>query len=541
MNDHPESLSSYYTASHRNVLLVTIAIFLQVFLSALDTTIVGTAMPTVVAALGGLNLYSWVFAAYMLTSTVATPIAGKLSDQLSRKRLYLFGIAGFVISSWLCGVAQNMVMLIIFRAFQGIAGGTMFAVSLSLIAILHPPEKRGRMQGSLSSVWAISSLFGPLLGGFVVDHFSWRWTFYLNLPLGLVAWLFVKWHLHEPGRRAEGRGQRAEGEEQSAEGGERRAEGEERRAEGGGQNVRVDYLGATLLVGSVVSFLLAITDAGHIALAWRIVLFATALVLAITFIRIERRAENPILPLALIRRREIAAANLSTFTTAFGMFGMIIFAPLFVQGVLLGSASQAGMVLIPISIGWATGSLTSGHTVNRFGYRLLAVAGSILMTIGLLMQGQLDAASSLFHIAAVCLGVGFGMGLVTTAITVSVQNTVEPSQVGVATASTVFSRILGAAVGVSIMGAILSQRLAGLLRGRFPEMTNGALTEVRMLLRPEARAKIQPESLTVLQQALANSLQEVFLFGAGVALVAVLIAFRVSSQRPTAANKKIKI
>jgi EmrB/QacA subfamily drug resistance transporter len=516
--NHDQTITSSPVYLDQKVFLVTIAIFLQVFLSALDTTIVGTAMPTVVAALGGLNLYSWVFAAYMLTSTIATPIAGKLSDQFSRKRLYLFGIAGFVISSWLCGAAQNMVMLIIFRAFQGLAGGTMFAVSLGLIAVLYPPEKRGRMQGLISSVWAISSMIGPLLGGFVVDHFSWRWTFYINLIPGVVAWLFVKNNLHE----TTGSVITATAEKSTL------------------KKVRIDYLGALLLISAVMSFLLGITDAAHLSVTSRAVLLATALIFSIFFIKAERRSEEPILPLTLLRQREIAAANLSTFATAMGMFGMIIFAPLFTQGVLLGSASQAGMVLIPISIGWASGSLTSGHTVNRFGYRSLSITGAVLMAFGFLMQIQLDVSTSLLHVAAVCLCVGFGMGLVTTAITVSVQNTVSPSQIGVATATTVFSRILGAAIGVSVMGTILSQRLASSLHELFPKMTNGALSEIRTLLRPETRVKIAPESLSILQNALALGLHDIFLFCAGIAVLAIFIAFGVSSQRPVPAKRTQK-
>jgi EmrB/QacA subfamily drug resistance transporter len=518
--NHLSSQTPAPGTSHRELVLVTVAIFLQVFLSALDTTIVGTAMPTVVAALGGLNLYSWVFSAYMLTSTVSTPIAGKLSDQVSRKRLYLTGIAGFVISSWLCGLSQNMVMLIVFRAIQGMAGGTMFAVSIGLIAVLYPPEKRGRMQGLLASVWAITSMFGPLLGGFVVEHFSWRWSFYLNLPLGLMAWLFVKRNLHE----STGAAPDFPSETSS-------------RKVGAPRQIQIDYLGAGMLIAGVATLLLSITDNSHTPLHWRAILFAISLVFIFIFFQIERRAAEPILPLALLRRREIAAANLSTFITAIGMFSVIIFAPLFVQGALLGSPTQAGLVLIPISIGWALGSLASGHTVNHFGYRLLTVSGAMLMTISLFLQSQLEAASPLLHIAGVCFGVGLGMGLVTTAITVSVQNTVEPAHIGVATASTVFSRSLGATVGVSIMGAILSQRLEALLHNVFPGMVNGALSEVRQLLRPEARAQIAPESLKLLQQALENSLQEVFLVTAVVALLAMLIAFRVSPQRPAATNK----
>jgi EmrB/QacA subfamily drug resistance transporter len=509
MNTHsvPPALKA---DDRRSLFLITLAIFLQVFLSALDTTIISTAMPTVIAALSGLNLYSWVFAAYMLTSTVSTPISGKLSDQISRKKLYLTGIAGFVISSWLCGLAQNMTMLIIFRALQGLAAGAMIAVSMGLIAVLYPPEKRGRMQGMLASIWAITSMFGPLVGGFVVEHFSWRWSFYLNLPIGVTAWLFVKRYLRED------------------------AAGQTPR------QVNIDYLGAITLIVGIVSFLLAITDDSHSSLKWRAALFAFSLIFLFVFFQIERRAADPILPLTLLRRREIAAANLTTFVAAFGTFGMIMFAPLFVQGALLGSPSQAGMVLIPFSLGWALGSLSSGHAINRYGYRALALAGTIIMTAGLIFQTQLDTTASLFHIAGVSFMIGLGMGLTTTAITVSVQNTVESSQVGVATAATVFSRILGAAIGVSAMGAILSYRLEISLHGVFPGFDDGALSEVRQLLLPAARAKLPTASLKILQHALEEGLQYAFIFAAATAFLAVFIAARVSSQRPAAAKQEPK-
>jgi EmrB/QacA subfamily drug resistance transporter len=508
MNNHSRD-SVAEREARRSLFLVTAAIMLQVFLSALDTTIISTAMPTVVVALGGLNLYGWVFSAYMLTSTVSTPISGKLSDQLSRKKIYLIGIAGFVISSWLCGLSQNMTMLIVFRAIQGLAAGAMIAVSMGLIAVLYPPEKRGRMQGMLASIWAITSMFGPLVGGFVVEHFSWRWSFYLNLPIGVTAWFFVKRYLHE----------------------NTGAIGQTFR------KVQIDYVGAIMLIVGVVAFLLSITNDSHTPSQWRAGLFLISILFLIAFFKIEQRAVDPILPLNLLKRTEIAAANLSTFVTAVGTFGMIMFAPLFVQGALLGSPSRAGMVLIPFSIGWALGSLASGQLVNRFGYRSLALAGTIMLTIGLLLQTQLDTTVSIFHIAGVCFIVGFGMGLTTTAITVSVQNNVDPSQVGVATSATVFSRILGAALGVSAMGAILSQRLETLLHGVFPGMANGGLTEVRQLLQPAARRQLSPESLRALRQALQTGLHDAFLFAAGAALVAIFIASRVSAQRPLAADK----
>ncbi len=485
---------------NRTLLLVTLAVFLQVFLAALDNTIISTAMPTVVAALGGMRWYSWVFSAYLMASTIATPIAGKLSDQFSRKRIYLFSITAFMIASMLCGLAPNMTWLILARVAQGLAAGSMFAVSLGLTAVLYPPHQRGKVQGIISSLWAISSIIGPVLGGYVVEHFSWRWTFYLNLPIGILALVFIGRYLHEPEREVE-------------------------KQEG-------DYLGATVLSLTVVSLLYLVTNFDQLAPPVLTLVVGGILLSVLGLMKIERKASAPILPLNLFRRREIAAANLATFSTGISAFSLILFAPLFVQGVLLRPATDAGLVLLPFSFGWASGSLSSGHLVNRLGYRNLAVLGTVLMICGFVYQSTLGITASLYDVSLACLLAGFGMGMVTTAITVSVQNNVAQHELGVATASTIFSRALGAALGTGTLGAILAWRVADDLKEIFPQNNGAAITEIRSLLLREMRTKISPELLAQLQHGLAHALRTVFLACVVTSVLALFVTWRVSAHRP---------
>ncbi|MGH7491406.1 MAG: MFS transporter, partial [bacterium] len=297
--------------STRGLRLVTAAIFLQVFLAAVDTTIVSTAMPTVVAALGGMRWYSWVFSAYMIASTIATPIAGKLSDQFSRKRMYLASIIAFLAASMLCGASPNMVWLIVCRALQGLAGGTMFAISLGLIGVLYPAHQRGKMQGFFSSLWAIASIIGPPLGGYVVEHLSWRWTFYLNLPLGALALAFLSRFFHD--------------------------------AERGTVKQELDFAGAAVLSVLALGLLLTVTNLDRFSPVILAIVLAATTACVILLIRIERLAEAPIVPLHLLRTPAIAAANLTTLATGVCAFSLILFAPLFVQGVMLRPATHAGL------------------------------------------------------------------------------------------------------------------------------------------------------------------------------------------------------
>lgn len=478
-------------------MLVTLAIFLQVLLAALDTTIVSTAMPTVVAALGGLNLYSGVFSAYLIASTIATPIAGKLSDQFNRKNMYLASIVAFLATSMLCGVARNMIWLIVCRALQGLAGGTMFAISLSLVGVIYPPHQRGKIQGFISSLWAIASMIGPPLGGYVVQHFSWRWAFYLNLPIGILAMVFIHRFLHDPAHPH--------------------------------KHVKVDYAGAALLVLMVTGVMILFNNLEAISRIVLLIAFAVIAALLFWLLHVERKAAAPIVPLALLRQSDIAAANLTTFIMGVCAFSLIVFAPLFVQGVLSGTATQAGLVLLPFSIGWGLGSFGSGHYMHRFSYRAIAMSGVVFMVAGFGYQTLFLHTASFFQLAAVGFFIGIGMGMATNAITVAVQNTAPPEQLGTATASTIFSRALGAAIGVSILGAVLAHRVAANVGG---PAANGGLAEVRALLLPETRMHISTEALAHLQTGLAGGLHFVFGICCALAALTFFVAMRVSAQRP---------
>lgn len=490
----------------RRVRLVTVGIALQVLLSALDTTIVSTAMPTVVAALGGLNMYSWVFASYMLATMVTTPIAGKLADVLGRSRLVLSGMAIFLVASWLCGLAQSMWQLIVFRGLQGIGGGTMFSASLTLIGVLFPAHQRARTQGLMSALWAIASIFGPLLGGFIVDHISWRWAFYINVPLGLVSMSFVWRNLA------------------------REVEPHQRLAA-----ATLDLAGAVFLTVGLVLTLLTFMDVAIAAKA-RYILLTPGLCALLIFAVIERRTADPLLPLVLFRQRSFRAANLLTLCSGVAFFGMVTFLPLFVQGVLGKSAKFAGLVILPSSVSWAAGALTSGHLLNRFGYRRIAVLGGALMFVGCGLQTRISDTTPLELIFLNCLFVGAGMGLATNALTVSVQNKVPAERLGAATASTIFSRVLGAVIGVSIMGSVLSHRLAHRLAQTVGALgADGSirdLANLRLLLRPETRQMIPPEHLAAVQQALAAGVEGAFFVSFAAACGAVLFSFMMPHETP---------
>ena len=505
----------------RRLLLVTAAIALQVLLSALDTTIIGTAMPTVVAALGGLNMYSWAFASYMLATMVATPIAGKLCDIYGRRRLFLIGLCTFLGASWLCGLSQSMVQLIAFRAVQGIGGGTMFSASLTLIGVLFPAEKRARMQGFMSALWAIASIFGPLIGGLVVEHLSWRWVFYINIPLGFVSIAFVWRNLHEPPLRAADQAMEA---------------GQSPHRRGVAQSP--DFAGADFLVVGLTLTLITLMEVEMTAVVKSVLLIIGILALAI-FARIERRAADPLLPLSLFQQRSFLAANGLTLCTGMAFFGIVTFLPLFVQGVMGRSAKFAGMVILPLSISWASGAVTSSRLLNHFGYRAVAIVGGALMVIGCGLQMRIREASPLPLIFLYSIFVGYGMGLVTNALTASVQNTVPPGQMGAATSSTIFSRVLGAVVGVSLMGSILSHRLANLLSRTVIALNGNSeasrlemLTNPRLLLRPETRQMIPPEYLPTVKHALSAGLEGAFIVGFVAACGGLIFSTMMPNQTP---------
>jgi EmrB/QacA subfamily drug resistance transporter len=418
---------------------ITAGLLLGMGLGALEATVVGTAMPTVVATLGGLAHYSWVFAAYLLTSTASVPIWGRLSDLYGRGRLYLVGIAVFLVGSILAGASASMTELIAFRALQGLGAGAVIPLSMTIVGELYALEERARTQALFSGVWGLASLAGPLVGGYVTDAFSWRWVFFLNLPFGLLATVVIA--LAYPRRT-------------------------------GSTAARVDWAGATLLFAGVTALLIAVGGATDTIGRW---LAATALLLG-AFVVVARRSANPILPLDLLRERIVSRSLVVVFLSGMAMFGAIAFVPLFVQAVLGGTATDAGQVLTPLFLGWVAMSVTGARLTVRIGYRPVAMAGAVLLTLGFVWLATIDSTTARWPLLTAVFLLGCGMGLSMLSLLLAIQHGVPRSQLGLATSLNQFSRSVGATIGVALMGAILARSLDGTgLPGAVEELATGSV------------------------------------------------------------------
>ena len=404
---------------------ITAGLLLGMSLGALEATVVGTAMPTVIATLGGLAHYSWVFSAYLLTSTASVPIWGRLSDLYGRRRMYVTGIVIFLIGSMMSGAATSMTMLIVSRTIQGLGTGAIIPLSMTIIGELYTLAERARTQALFSGVWGLASVAGPLVGGYITDALSWRWVFYLNLPFGLMC-MTVLMIAYPPTRRAGA--------------------------------VRIDWIGAALLFTGISALLLALGgDIG--AAAWWFA--GAAVVLLAAFVAVERRSSDPLLPLDLLRNPLIARTLVVVFLVGMALFGAIAFIPLFVQGVMGATATQAGQVLTPLFIGWVIMSIASARLTVKLGYRLLAIVGSGLMTAGFVGLSFVAPDSSRSSVLSAGLLIGSGMGLSMLSLLLAVQHGVDRAHLGLATSLNQFSRSVGAAVGIAAMGALMTRQLAG--------------------------------------------------------------------------------
>jgi EmrB/QacA subfamily drug resistance transporter len=392
-------------------------------LGALEATVVGTAMPTVIAALGGLAHYSWVFSAYLLTSTAAVPIWGRLSDLFGRRRMYLLGIVIFLVGSVISGAATTMTQLIAARALQGLGAGAVIPISQAIVGELYELSERARTQALFSGVWGLASIAGPLVGGYITDALSWRWVFYINVPFGLLALLVIT--LAYPASRLS-------------------------------KQVDVDWAGASLLFAGISAVLLALSGDGS-ALMW----WAASVILLALFVVVERRTPEPILPLDLLMTRLTSRAFAVVFLTGFALFGAIAFIPLFVQSVLGGTATQAGQVLTPLFLGWVATSVIGARATVRLGYRTIATSGAGVMTLGFVGLQALTVTSSHAALLAACFIVGSGMGFQMLSVLLAIQHSVPRARLGIATSMNQFARSIGAAVGVAAMGALVSRALAG--------------------------------------------------------------------------------
>jgi EmrB/QacA subfamily drug resistance transporter len=485
--------------TRREILAVLPGLLVALLLAMLDQLIVGTAMPRIVGELGGIDHLSWVVTAYVLTATVSTPLYGKLGDLYGRKRLFLAAIVIFLIGSALSGLSQTMGQLIGFRALQGLGAGGLIVGVMAIIGDLIPPRERGRYQGYISAVMAAATVAGPLLGGFLTDHFSWRWAFYINLPLGVVALALLAVTLHLPRRRV---------------------------------SHRIDYLGAILLTVAATSAVL-VTTWGGTQYAWDsptiLGLAALGAVGVVAFLVVERRAAEPVLPLRLFADRNFAASTATSFLVGFAMFGAVTFLPLFQQTVQGASATNSGLLLLPMMMSSLLVSLVVGAAISRTGrYRAFPILGGAGLTVGMLLLSTLTTDTTKLTLAVYMVVLGIGMGLLMQVTMLIAQNSVHPRDMGVASSTSTFFRSIGGSFGVSLFGAVFASRLETSLAG-LPGRTAEQLGSGTAAIDPAALAHLPVVVKEPLLAAIAEGLQTVFSWAAPFALAAFLLGWLIKA------------
>lgn len=488
--------------SRREIRLAVGALALGMLLAALDQTIVSTALPTIVSDLGGMEHLSWVVTAYLLASTAATPLWGKLGDMYGRKKLFQTVIVIFLIGSALCGIAQNMPQLIAFRAVQGLGGGGLMVLSMAIVGDIVPPRERGRYQGVFGAVFGASSVLGPLLGGVFTERLSWRWVFYVNLPIGVIALAVIAAVLHIPVRRA---------------------------------RHRIDYWGMAVVAAAATSLVL-VTSLGGTTWAWgsaRIIgLAVLGAVLAGVFIAVERRAQEPVLPPHLFRVRTFWLCSVISFVIGFAMFGAMIYLPTFLQVVHGYSPTLSGVHMLPMVFGLLIASTGSGQIVSRTGrYKIFPVLGTGITVVGLALLHRLDEFTSTWVMGLSFFVFGFGLGLVMQVLILAVQNAVGYEDLGAATSGVTFFRSIGASFGVSIFGTVFSSRLADNLVSVFAGATlPPGFESARLQSDPRAVATLPPALRAPVLHAYSDAVTNVFLWALPVAVLAFVLAWFLKEQ-----------
>lgn len=486
--------------SHRQILVIMSGLMMGMFLASLDQTIVSTALPTIVGDFHRSDLLSWVITAYLLASTASTPLWGKAGDLYGRKRVFQLAIVVFLVGSALCGASQNMYELIGFRALQGIGGGGLISLVFAIIGDVIPPRQRGRYQGYFGAVFGVSSVVGPLAGGFAVDSLSWRYIFYINLPLGIAALVVTNRVLRLPVRK---------------------------------RQVQIDWWGALLLVAGVSGILLATQSGGtdYPWSSWQIVgLFVLGGLLLVGFAIRERLAAEPILPLDLFKMRIFTVANIVSFISGIAMFGALAFLPQYLQLVHGVSATESGLLLLPLLVGLLVMSIGSGRYISRTGnYRWFPLAGTILVTLGLYLLTHLGAHTSLAVIGAEILVFGAGLGLFIQVLTLVVQNAVPMNQLGVATSSVTFFRSMGGAIGASALGAILTARIAHEFPHYLPAATlrSGGDQVSQLVQSPDTLNRLKTTNPALHEgiiQSYAHAIDRVFVVAVVVSVLSVVAA-----------------
>jgi EmrB/QacA subfamily drug resistance transporter len=495
------------------LVLATVGVMLALLLASLDQTIVGTAMPRIVAELNGLDYYAWVTTAYLVTSTVVVPIAGKLGDLFGRKPFLLAGMIGFVAASALCGLSQNMVELVLFRGVQGLFGGLLFATVFTVLADIFPAEQRARMQGLFGGVFGLSSVIGPTIGGYLTDIGNWRWVFYVNVPIGVLAVTAVAVALPYVRSRATWRD--------------------------------IDFAGSIVLAAGVIPLLIALSiTRDHSWTSPEVMgLLGFAAVALVAFFLIERRVEQPIIPFNLFRNNVFSVTVLVAFFSAFGMFGTIIFVPLLYQGVLGISATNSGQLLTPMMLGLIVFSTLAGQALTRIRYyRFISTVGVLVMIAGMLLLAQVGVHSSQWEVVRDIVIVGAGLGLTFPVTFVAVQSALPGRLVGVATSQVQFWRNLGGTVGTAVLGSILARQLPeaiheqvralhlpvqfqlpGGVGGGSPQslFDPARLARLKASLPPQA-SPVFDQVIAAIRVALADTLHSLFIYAAAILVVALV-------------------